>query len=68
MARKRSSPIAGKHRTAESDRADGGGTSVVSERRYLAAARIAQKLRDAGFACEIVGLDTAVLRLTLPKH
>jgi hypothetical protein len=68
MARKRSSPIAGKHRTSESDRADGGGPSVVSERRYLVEARIAQKLRDAGFACEIRSLDSAVLRVTLSKH
>jgi hypothetical protein len=68
MARKRSPPIAAKHRTSESDRADGGGPSVVSERRYLAAARIAQKLRDSGFGCEIVSADSAVLRLTPSKH
>jgi hypothetical protein len=68
MARKRSPPIAGKHRNSESDRADSWGPSVVSERRYLVAARIAQKLRDAGFACEIGSLDSAVLRLTLSKH
>jgi type I restriction enzyme R subunit len=36
MARKRSSPIAGKHRTSESDCADGGGPSVVNECNYLA--------------------------------
>ena len=71
MARKRSSPIAGKHRNSESDRADSGGPSVVSERRYVVAARIAQRLRDAGFKCEILSLvstDSSVLRLTLSKH
>jgi len=56
MADEVSRLIAGKRLAPESDRADGGGPSVVSERNYLAAARIAQKLRDAGFGCEIVSL------------
>ena len=68
MAREYSPPIGSNDRASESDRADGGGPSVVNERNYLAAAHIAQKLRDAGFACEIVSLDSAVLRLTLSKH
>ena len=56
MADEVSRLIVGKRLAPESDRADGGGPSVVSERNYLAAARIAQKLRDAGFGCEIVSL------------
>jgi hypothetical protein len=56
MADEVSRLIAGKRSAPESDRADGGGPSAVSERNYLAAARIAQKLRDAGFGCEIVSL------------
>jgi hypothetical protein len=71
MADEISRLIVGERWTPESDRADGGGPSVVSEPNYLAAARIAQKLRDAGFGCEIVSLvppDSAVLQLTLSKH
>ena len=71
MACESSPSIAGNDRASESDCADGGGPWVVSERNYLAAARIAQKLRDSGYGCEIVGLvptDSAVLRLTLSKH
>jgi hypothetical protein len=68
MTRESTPPIAGNDRASESYCADGVGPSVVSERRYLAAARIAQKLRDAGFGCEIVSLDSAVLRLTPSKH
>jgi len=71
VVRKSSPPIAGNDRALESDCADGEGPSVVSERNYLAAARIAQKLRDAGFKCEILSLvstDSSVLRLTLSKH
>ena len=64
MALESGPPIAGQ----ESDCADGGGPSVVNERNYLAAAHIAQKLRDAGFACEIVSLDSAALRLPLSKQ
>jgi hypothetical protein len=56
MADEVSRLIVGKRLAPESDRADGGGPSVVSERNYLAAARIAQKLRSAGFGCEIVSL------------
>jgi hypothetical protein len=69
MTRESSPPIAGKDR--ESDCAESRGPSVFSERSYLAAARIAQKLRDAGFKCEIVSLvstGSSVLRLTLSKH
>ena len=68
MALESGPPIAGNDRALESDCADGGGPSVVNERNYLAAAHIAQKLRDAGFACEIVSLDSAALRLILPKN
>jgi hypothetical protein len=67
MALESGPPIAGNDRALESDCADGGG-QAVNERNYLAAAHIAQKLRDAGFACEIVGLDSAMLRLTLSKQ
>ena len=48
MADEVSRLIAGKRFAPESDRADGGGPLVVSERNYLAAARIAQKLRGSG--------------------
>ena len=44
---------------------------MVSEHNYLAAARIAQELQDAGFGCEILSLvptDSTVLRLSLSKH
>jgi len=61
-------PMAGNDRALERQSADGGGPSVVNERNYLAAAHIAQKLRDAGFACEIVSLDSAALRLPLSKQ
>ena len=64
MADEVSRPIAGKRLAPESDRADGGGPSAVSERNYLAAARIAQKLRDTGFGCEIVSLVTDRSRQT----
>ena len=71
MADEVSRLIVGERLTPESDRADGGGPSVVSERNYLVAAGIVQKLRDSGFGCEIVSLvptDSAVLQLTLSKH
>ena len=64
MADEVSRLIAGKRLAPESDCADGGGPSMVSERNYLAAARIAQKLRDAGFGCEIVSLVTDRSRQT----
>jgi len=64
MADEVSRLIAGKRSAPQSDRADGGGPSMVSERNYLAAARIAQKLRDAGFGCEIVSLVTDRSRQT----
>jgi len=64
MADEVSRLIAGKRLAPQSDRADGGGPSMVSERNYLAAARIAQKLRDAGFGCEIVSLVTDRSRQT----
>ena len=56
MADEVSRLIVGERLTPESDRADGGGPSVVSERNYLVAAGIVQKLRDSGFGCEIVSL------------
>jgi menaquinone-dependent protoporphyrinogen IX oxidase len=40
----------------ESDRADGSGPSMIGEDTHHIAARIAQKLRDAGFKCVIVNL------------
>jgi predicted metal-binding membrane protein len=48
-----------------SDRADGGGPSMIGEDTAQIAARIAKRLRDAGVACETVNLvptETAVLR------
>ena len=59
-----SSPSIAGNEASESDCADGGEPWVVSERNYLAAARIAQKLRDAGFGCEIVSLMTDRSRQT----
>jgi hypothetical protein len=71
VARESFPSIAGNDPALETDCADDEGPSVVVERNYLAAARIAQKLREAGFGCEIVGLvstDIVMLRLTLSKH
>ena len=71
MALESGPPIAGNDRALESDCADGGVPSVVNEERHRTAAHIAQKLRDAGFRCEIVSLvptDSAVLPLTLSKQ
>jgi hypothetical protein len=51
-----SCPIAGKRLAPESDHADGSGLSILGEDTHHIAARIAQKLRDAGFGCEIVNL------------
>jgi hypothetical protein len=61
-------PMAGNDRALERQSADGGGPSVVNERNYLAAARIAQKLRDAGFRCEIVSLVSTHNAVLLSKH
>jgi predicted metal-binding membrane protein len=50
---------------SESNRADGGGPSDASDDVHQLAARIAQRLRDAGLGCEIVDLlptDKALLR------
>jgi predicted metal-binding membrane protein len=41
---------------SESNRADGGGPSEVNDDVHQLAARIAQRLRDAGLGCEIVNL------------
>ena len=68
VVRESSPPIEGNDRALESDCANGGGPSAVSERRYLVAARIAQKLRDAGFACEIGSLVSTDRAALLSKH
>jgi hypothetical protein len=57
--------IAGKPLAKESDRADGSGRSIIGEDTHHIAARIAQKLQDAGFECAIVNLvpiETATIR------
>jgi hypothetical protein len=49
----------------KSDRADSGGQSIVPEEPHHIAARITQKLRDAGVACEVVNFvptEAVVLR------
>jgi len=56
--------IAGKRSAQEGDRADGSGLSIIDKDTHHIAARIAQKLRDAGFECAIVNLapiDTATI-------
>jgi hypothetical protein len=57
--------IAGKRLAHEGDRADGSGLSIIDKDTHHIAARIAQKLRDAGFECAIVNLvpiDSATIR------
>jgi hypothetical protein len=64
MARESSPPIAGNDRALESGCANGGGPLLVSERRYLVATHIVQKLQDAGFKCEIIVVPTDTVMLT----
>ena len=47
-------PIPGKRLAPENDRADGSGLSIIDKDTHHIAARIAQKLRGAGFECAIV--------------
>ena len=57
--------IAGKLLAQEGDRAEGSGLSIIDKDAHQIAARIAQKLRDAGFECAIVNLvpiDTVTIR------
>jgi len=68
MARESSPPIAGAYQSLESDCAGGGGPSVVSEERHRTALLIAQKLRDAGFKCEIVSLVSTDRAVLLSEH
>ena len=49
-----SGAIAGKRLAQEGDRADGSGLSIIDKDTHHIAARIAQKLRGAGFECAIV--------------
>ena len=49
-------PIGGERLAPENDRADDSGLSIRGEDTHHIAARIAQKLRDAGFGCAIVNL------------
>ena len=49
-------PIGGERLAPENDRADDSGLSITGEDTDHIAARIAQKLRDAGFGCAIVNL------------
>ena len=67
MVRESSPPIAGNDRASENDCADAVG-SVVSEERHRTAVFIAQKLRDAGFKCEIVSLVSTDRAVLLSKH
>jgi hypothetical protein len=65
MVRESSEPIAAGRRPSDIEGADGGGPSRVSKDPRRTAARIAQKLKDAGVDCGIVNFvptETAVLR------
>jgi len=65
MASESNRPVARQRQALESDRADDGEPSMAGGDTRVLTAHIAQRLRDAGLACEIVNLmpiPTAVLR------
>jgi predicted metal-binding membrane protein len=65
MPRESSRQSPGDRRTSDADSVQGVGPVTVGEDAQLVTARVAQRLRDAGLACEIVNLvptPTTVLR------
>ena len=68
VVRESSPPIEGNDRALESDCANGGGPSAVSEERHRTAVLFAAKLWDAGFRCEIVSLVSTDRAALLSKH
>jgi hypothetical protein len=65
MAGENSRQNLGERRTSDGDSVQGAGPSMVGGDAHLLTAPIAQRLRDAGLACDIVNLvptPTAVLR------
>src|SRR6516162_6306340 len=59
MASEINRPVAKQPQAAEGDRADDGEPSMAGGDTRLLTAEIAQRLRDAGLACEIVNLMPA---------